>query len=80
MKGRETATKIGNVTALWSAPWSLTVMGLDLTATMSVANNPRLILARTAQQTMTALVLLFVAAMTSNAGKNVQARDVAART
>ena len=53
--------KIGNVKALWSAPWSLTVMGLDLTAVMSVANNPRETLARTAQQTMTALVLLSVA-------------------
>ena len=61
MKVREIVMKIGNVKARWCAPWSLTVMGLDLTAVMSVANNPRETLARTAQQTMTALVLLSVA-------------------
>ena len=61
MRGREIVMKIGNVKALWSAPWSLTVMGLGSAAAMSVANNPRVMLARTAHQMMTALVLLTVA-------------------
>ena len=61
MKGREIVMKIGNVKALWSAPWFLTVMGLALAAAMSVANNPRVMLARTARQTMTAQVILCAA-------------------
>ena len=61
MKVREIVMKIGNVMAPWSAPWSPTAMGLVSAVMMSVANNPRETLARTAQQTMTALVLLSVA-------------------
>ena len=38
-------------------------MDLALTEAMSVANNPRVMLARTAHQTMTALVLLSVASI-----------------
>ena len=55
--------KIGNVKPPWSAPWSLTVMGLDLAAMMNVVNNPREMWERTAQQTMSALVLLYVASI-----------------
>ena len=57
--------KIGNVKASWSAPWSLTVMGLDSAAMMNVANNPREMWERTAQQTMSALVLFYVASIMS---------------
>ena len=53
--------KIGNVKPPWSAPWSLTVMGLDLAAMMNVVNNPREMWERTVQQTMSALVILYVA-------------------
>ena len=55
--------KIGNVKPPWSAPWSLTVMGLDLAAMMNVVNNPREMWERIAQQTMSALVLLYVASI-----------------
>ena len=52
--------KIGNVKAPWSAPWSLTVDSVMMT---NVVSNPREMWERTVQQTMSALVLLYVASI-----------------
>lgn len=52
----------------------ITVLGLDLTLKMTVADN----LARIVQQTMIALALISVAPMTTNAGQNVQGKALIA--
>ena len=61
---RGTAIMTGNVGAPWFAEVT-TVMEEDLGAKMTVAGSPKEMKEKTAQQTMSALVILFVAPVTS---------------
>lgn len=80
MKGKEIATLTVNVMAILSVEVTI-VLGLDSGKTTTiVADNPKEMRASIAEQTVSALVFLFVAIMTTNAGKNVQALDVAVKT
>ena len=72
VKGREIVTLMKNAWAILCAEKKV-VLVQDLKVEMTVANNQKEMRASTAEQTMSALVLLFVATMTTNAGKNVQA-------
>ena len=79
MKGKEIVTLTGNAMAILSVETAI-VWERDSAVLMIVADNPKEMRASIAELTMSALVHLFVAVMTTNAGKNVQKVVVAVRT